>query len=256
MSYLTNIGSNTISITSPNAYPWSNSVNLHTLELDFDYNPNVKKFQMYEINEDLLVLSVTWKRLRDAKQSTASKLLDPILFKAITDEDRSMATEIRDYYSKKIMMWKLTGSGNLSVYRTDLNKFIHSDGLQFAENMFGLAYHLPSFYTYDNQLDSICIELTKNHVNLRKYVGKEIITLKPIKSVVNKNRKINQTEYWFRNEDNIGVRLGIDIKNPLLHIWDHLFNNSSELTIDTFLHSKDRDGFHYLKATDWKLDLA
>ena len=92
-------------------------------------SPQVKKYEVFESPEDVLVLSVTWKRLRDEDRHIAGKLLDSELFAHIKQEDRDKANVIRDYYSKKVMMWKLKGDGKLTSYRNDMNNFVHSNGL-------------------------------------------------------------------------------------------------------------------------------
>ena len=107
---------------------WSNNITLssgHTASLNsgdlftFDLNisNNVKKYEIYEFTEDVLALSVTWKRMRDAGKNTALKLTDNDLFKNIIPEDRIMADKIATYYSKKIMMLKLLDNSKLTSYR-------------------------------------------------------------------------------------------------------------------------------------------
>ena len=263
-SFTNSINLSTASVTS-SPINWANltlsspntGFTAQTLD-DFtvNFNPYVKKYEMYEIDEDLLALSVTWKRLRDAKKSVASKLLDPSLFKELSADDKTKADQIRDYYSKKIMMWKLKGTGKLTSYREDLNSFIHSDGKKFRDNMFGLVYRLPDFYNYDLEMDDIYMHLEKDHPDLRKKLGVETaIKLQPLRKVVRKTKSVHAVEYWFKSRNDIGVTLKIDPKNPLLHIWDHMFGSQKELVIETKLFPKERDGLHYLQASDWKLNM-
>jgi hypothetical protein len=115
---------------------------------------NYKRYEVFELKEDVLVLSATWKRLRNEKkfQGSISKLVDHTLFSEIQPEDREQANSIRDYYSKKVMMLKLKGK-RLTNFREDLNSFIHSDGTMVKEGMFPLVYRLPEFYEYDRTID-------------------------------------------------------------------------------------------------------
>ena len=104
-----------------NVAPWNTSLGnltgnltLHGL-LGVTHGEHVKKYEILEIDEDLLALSTAWKRLRDTHNSGGtytpiSTLLDKELFNHVTIDDRQKANEIRDYYSKKIMMWKLKDS--------------------------------------------------------------------------------------------------------------------------------------------------
>ncbi|MEI6597979.1 MAG: hypothetical protein WCL22_02950, partial [bacterium] len=100
----------------------------------FSNTQHVKKYEVFETTEDILALSVTWHRLRPLishgisniinPSNRPTKLTDSILFKELIQEDREKADVIRDYYSKKLMMFTLKGQ-KFSNYRKDLNTFIH-----------------------------------------------------------------------------------------------------------------------------------
>jgi hypothetical protein len=218
-------------------------------------NPEVKKYEVYESPEDVLVLSATWKRMRDeGRYGIVSKLLDKDLFNEITTADRTAATEIRDFYSKKIMMWNLKGN-TITRYRQDLSKLIHTDGTTFKEDMLGLAYHLPAFYQYDNAIDEIRLATECKKI---PHIGSGTKTLEPIKRVNKKNKRQNINEYWFKLVgSNSPVMLSLQAKNPLEHIWDNMFDNSEVLPITgNFIH-KTRDDFeYYLVGDKWKLNMA
>ena len=131
-------------------------------------NNNVKRYEVFETTEDILALSVTWHRLRPLINNGTSTIIDPsnrptkltdsILFKEIIQEDRDKANLIRDYYSKKLMMFTLKGQ-QLTNYRKDLNTFIHGDCKVVKEEMMPLVYRLPEFYEYDVGLDEMFLEL-------------------------------------------------------------------------------------------------
>jgi len=243
---------NTISINSLNGFN-SNELFNHNM------HPGVKKYEIYESPEDILVLSVAWKRLRDAGvHGTVSKLLDRTLFSLVIPEDRTVANEIRDYYSKKIMMLKLKGI-DLTPYRTDLNTFIHSDGMKFREDVFGMVYYLPQFYTYDNELDEVRekVKTTDLISNVIKMPGKGIPqdkSLEPIAKIKFVNKRLKQKQYWFKDvHTDGGVVLSFDNKNPLEHIWDHMFETKELLSIRGHYFLKERDNFEYFSVSDWNL---
>jgi hypothetical protein len=138
------------------------TINLGNLDFEFNFNDDVKKYEVYEISQDLLSLSVCWARYRKARdipgpQPTITKLLDSELFRLVTEEDIAHANVIRDYYSKKIMVLKLKNEG-FTAFREDLNTFIHSEGKTFKESMLPLAYRLPEFF-------SMMLNLKKWHLN-------------------------------------------------------------------------------------------
>ena len=141
--------SNTITLTGGGSGINSiNPLSINSLSLDDTYLNNllkninrsdyVKRYEVIEATEDILALSVAWKRLRDTKsesiQTGITTLLDDNLFRKIEEPDRIRANEIRDYFSKKIMLWSLK-SVKLSAYRQDLNKFIHGDSKKITEEM-------------------------------------------------------------------------------------------------------------------------
>ena len=132
---LSNISSiSSLQGTTNSSSPWT--INLGPTATAFDdlidrsnYHPNVKQYEVFESPEDVLALSVAWKRLREKGQSPTGKLLDKILFDKVTQTDRDEANVIRDYYSKKFMMKALLGNGNtLSPFRQEIARIINSDG--------------------------------------------------------------------------------------------------------------------------------
>lgn len=215
-------------------------------------NPAVKKYEVYESPEDVLVLATTWKRMRDENRyGVVSKLMDSALFNEITLADRNSATEIRDFYSKKIMMWNLKGN-TITKYRQDLNKLIQSDGTMFREDMLGLAYHLPAFYKYDSEIEEIRLTTECRKI---PHIGTGTKTLVPMKKVTKKSKRQHVNEYWFKEvRSNSPVVLSLQAKNPLEHVWDNIFDHSETLPIQANYIHKIRDDFEYYFIGDkWEL---
>jgi hypothetical protein len=265
MATLSTRNINTITIppvASPNigAYTFSNnhSINnvfsLDSFMNDRNMNPDVKKYEIYESPIDLLALSSAWKRLRDAgtAQGRIGKLLDKDLFESLISEDYSQAERIRDYYSKKIVMWKLKGE-RMSNYRNDLCTFVHSDGTKFREEMLGLAYYLPAFYEYDNQLDEVRLQVEPPCLAKNPMINSSR-TLTPIKRIMQKTKRVSVVQYWLKDTRNdYAVMIQIEAKNQLEHLWNHVFNNNNLIEIKGNFHLKQRDNFEYLSVTNWEL---
>lgn len=238
--------------------------NLQGLNIESLMNTHhsVKKYEVYESPEDLMVLSAALHRHNNMVKDPSMrihKLLGGEVFSKVTNEDREKAQAIKDYYSKKIMFLKLKDSSPLSKYRQDLNTFIHSDGLMFKEDMIGLAYHLPAFYEYDVNLDYVrsCVDPHQNFSKLdedRKPQRMRLeVDLQPIKKIHKKRKRLETMQYWFK-DDNLNAACLIDLmtKNPLEHIWNHLFDNEKVLKIEGMYHRRRTDDFEYFKITDWK----
>lgn len=216
---------------------------------DFIFDTNhVKKYEVFEIEEDLLALSTTWKRLRDEHSKLGtyhgiSKLVDRELFKKVTDADREMAAKIRDHYSKKIVMWKLKGQ-NLSQFREDMNAFIHSTGKVFKENACPLVYRLPEFYEYDIDFEQLANEHHK--VVDVKPVGVVTKTLQLEKILSVNGRSSKRKEFWFSDEQDNLVTLNIGSDNPLLTLMNLHCKNPIKLS-GTFI-KRSRDNIEYLST--------
>lgn len=212
-----------------------------------------KKYEIIESTEDLLVLSCTWYRLRQERNAnrsmgiSPSKLLDRVLFENINEQDRELASKIKDYYSKKIMMLKLK-SIPFTQYRDDLNHFIHGDGLKFEEKICGLVYRLPEFYMYDTEFDEMVRDYKKE---ITTPPARLTHTLKHIGTLHVNKRTSKKVEYWFKTEHDEIANITIEPNNPLLKIWDKLVFD--DLTIEAKYGVKHRDGIAYYVLTDYSL---
>ena len=226
-------------------------------------NKNVKKYEVFETSEDILALSVTWHRLRPLishgisnimnPSDRPTKLTDSILFKEIIQEDRDKANLIRDYYSKKLMMFTLKGQ-QLTSYRKDLNTFIHGDCKVVKEEMMPLVYRLPEFYEYDVGLDEMFLELDTRFEGSQISLS-TIKTLTPVKKFTVKRKSRKFVEYWLKDEENKPYKIEIDSNNELMHLWDYFYDKGKfhEITLDTVLKFSNRDSVSHYKLIKWKL---
>lgn len=219
-------------------------------DLDFAFNDNVQKYEVYEISKDLLALSVCWARYRKTKHTpglhpTITKLLDSELFRLVTEEDIAQAEVIRDYYSKKIMVLKLKNEG-FTAFREDLNTFIHGNGKTFKESMLPLAYRLPEFYEYDVEFEKMAFEYNREVKRYEYPYEIHTIQLKFVKKLAVNTKHNKRKEYWFSDRYNNLVLISLDSHNPLLSLMDIAVKN--EITIHGTVRKSSRDGLEYLKV--------
>ena len=221
--------------------------------IEFQFNDDVQKYEVYEISKDLLALSVCWSRYRKTRndygpQPTITKLLDSELFCLVTEDDITHANIIRDYYSKKIMVLKLKNVG-FSSFREDLNTFVHSDGKMFKENMLPLAYRLPEFYEYDTEFEKMSFEYNKE---VKRNDDPHVVTVKHLKFIkklsVNNKRNKHQ-EYWFSDNYNNLVNMNIENSNPLLSLLD-MTVDKNDIRVKSGFRKSSRDGSEFLKVTN------
>lgn len=221
---------------------------------------NLKRYEVYESTESIIALSVAKHRL-NTTEHTFHKLTDRALYSKVTAEDRLKADEIKDYYSKRIMMLKLKGNGKLSKFREDLNNLIHSDGLIFKEDVLGLAYSLPYFYKYDQELDDVIFQVSKDQ-NFREVESKGgpmvlriTETLTPLKRIVHNTKRVRKVQYWFKQEKlNAAVLIELLEKNPLQHLWDHMFDTEKSIKIVGNYARRKLDDFEYFSVEKWEID--
>lgn len=255
MGQLMAASQNTINLTgAQSSNPWTGLSTITLDDLDFSNQSHVKKYQVLEIEEDLLALSCAWQRLRQGyadgsiAYSPIEKLTDRKLFEQITQCDHDKAASIRDYYSKKIVMWKLKGI-KLTKFREDMNAFIHSTGKMFKEDMQPLAYRLPEFYDYDIGFDALVTEYNKKVIqDVRDIVEcKQLTTLKTF--IVGKKYN-KRKEYWFKDENNNLVSMSFVKDNPLIPLMD--LHTAKPFSVNAVFIKRDRDNNEYLAATKIK----
>ena len=256
---MSNASQNTISITGAQgstANPWQNltTASISLNDLDWSNESHVKKYQVLEIEEDLLALSCAWQRLRKAAlldptaYVSVSKVTDRVLIDKLTQADHDKAQAIRDYYSKKIMLWKLKGD-KISKFRDDMNTFIHSDGKIFREDMCPLAYRLPEFYDYDSEFDKLTNTYNKK-VRQEPRNQRENKKLSLVKTFIIGKKYSKRKEYWFIDEHNDLVNMSFVHDNPLIPLLDNYSKN--EFQIEATYTKKYRDNNEYLEAAKFK----
>jgi hypothetical protein len=172
--------------------------------------------------------------------------LDSELFRLVSEDDITQANVIRDYYSKKIMVWKLKNI-HLTNYREDLNSFIHGDGKTFKETMLPLAYRLPEFYEYDVEFDKMSFEYNKE-VKLHPATTKHLTY---IKSLSVNTRRLKKIEYWFSDNHNNLVQMNVDTHNPLISLLDKVITKGS-IDLEGRYGTRNRDGNEFLRVEKYK----
>lgn len=188
----------------------------------------------------------------------------------ITDEDRQYAAEIKDYYSKKLMVLKLKGH-RLSNFRNDLVVLITtkpengeytyvSTHLQndtyrrFADESFeGMAHRLPEFYEYDMGLEEV-FEGLKREVT--SYENQQVHTFKFLKKLTARRRLVSMYEYWFEMPNQDRVCLTRPDKDPLNVLFDILVE-SGPVNIHGRLKREFKDDREFLRLQEkWSLALG
>lgn len=215
---------------------------------DFMNNQYVKKYEIIETVEDLLVLSCAWHRIRKTNQpirAVISSLMSEQLFQNIEPEDHTKASEIRDYYSKKLMVLVLK-EHRLTPFRQDLNTFLNSDSKKFTENFIPLVYRLPEFYEYDKKFDELKTQFESKIKGSHRSLEVKLCNLTSVHKFRKSNKHSKIDEYWFKGDDGYGYRFAVDPSNMLAPLWNREFDSGS-LTGTFNVYLEIRDGFPYYK---------
>lgn len=220
---------------------------------------NLKRYEVFESTESVITLSVAKNRIRN-EDGSFYKITDRDLYNKVKPEDRIKADEIKDYYSKKIMMLKLKGNGKLTKFRDDLNTLIHSDGRIFKEDMIGVAYSLPYFYKYDTEMDGVLSQVTKdqNFKEVELKGGPSVLRLTteltPLKRIKHTTKHTKKVQYWLKDDKlNAGVLIEIAEKNPLQHLWDYIFDSEKSIKIKGDYCRRKLDDFEYFSIDKWEI---
>lgn len=226
-------------------------------ELTVTQNNNyITKYQVSESVEDVLALSTAWFRLRQnvslEKYPNVDSLTDPALFPLVREEDRLLAETIRDYYSKRCMMWALK-EVRLTPFRKDLAKFILTDGKVFTEEMLPLVFRLPEFYKYDTEFAEMVRDLPHRDIPLHHQSVTEAHNLRPLRKFVVKHKNSHKFEYWFKDENGYPTCIVLDHLNQCISLFEREFRKESmNMKITGCVTNRNEHSF--FKVASWKVE--
>ena len=232
----------TPTITIPD--PWvSNHINLSQIE-DFATS-----------TEDLLVMSVTAHRLRESEphNNWSDITNETLLGSKIIEQDRVVADNIRDFYSKKFLILALMGRP-LSTYRQDLSVFIHGDGKKYVQKTVGLAYRLPEFYYYDLAFNKMSKSLQRSLDFTTLKTENKTATVNPINKFSINFKRTKATEYWFTDSENRMYALEVANDNSLKNLWEREFVKGP-VSIKGTYRPRRRDDITYFSIEKWELEI-
>lgn len=218
--------------------------------------PFTETITVYDVGEDIVVASATAYRLRKVGHHIEPACSDIVQY--VTDEDRKLGKEIREYYSSKLTIQALSGK-LMRAFREDLYKYLISDVKTADSETYPMIYRLPDYY----HEDMIFEKVSKLSVNGWK---KSDLTLsKPSKEryevtyLESFNRLTSQGKtrvFWFkRNIDDRLVRVSLDLRDPLLNLFVDYVNKHAIITLVGKYVCLSLDGQDYYKLDYWNLEI-
>jgi len=166
----------------------------------------------------------------------------------ISDVDRQMASDIRDYYSKKLMVRTLKGKP-ISKFRQDLSTYLTNNyTVRYPEKYEGMIYRLPEFYAYDQEIDKLRIDSN----NTEQQTGIGVRTLTPVKKLVSTNKSNTVFHYWFHDSKKHLYKMYVNKDNELQPLFDSVFEKD-ELIVNARFVPNTQDDLHFSNIKNFKL---
>jgi hypothetical protein len=166
----------------------------------------------------------------------------------ISDVDRQMANDIRDYYSKKLMVRTLKGK-TMSKFRQDLSTYLTNGyTTRYPEKYEGMIYRLPEFYAYDQEIDKLRMESN----NTEQQTGIGIRTLTPVKKLASTNKSGTVFHYWFHDSKKHLYKMYVNKDNELQPLFDSVFEKD-ELVVNARFAPHTQDDLHFSNIKNFKL---
>jgi hypothetical protein len=217
-------------------------------EFKLDDNESIRTHKVLEVDGDFLVLSCAQQRLVKQNQILPyTKFYSSQVISKVIEADYIKALNIRDYYSKQMMLWKIKDC-KLSKFREELNIYIHGAKNSIKESFVGMVCRLPEMYDYDLEFDEL-----KPYANTTKtrYVSKNF-ELKFKKKLLWKQKNSARMEYYFVDHlDNLWC-LPFDHTNQLLQVFDRILVD--KISIHTTPAIRKSGEFSWYEASKWELN--
>jgi hypothetical protein len=202
--------------------------------------------------DDPLALSCASYRIFQAEPARRFTNIDTV---KATQEDRTMAQQIRDYYNARYTMKALKGQ-TLTPYQQKTAQFLSGLHHLTTEEL-GLLYKLPYFYVEDRALELVAEETTDFVFKLPRNNAVEEYTLTPVIEILKSRKGSEYCEFVYRDQNNHAVMIRSKASDPIGCMLRGLFKQPS---IQVKGHSKvigldTVDPHHARVLTLWELVL-
>lgn len=215
------------------------------------------KQKFIKTDVDILARACAINRTKRKNTLSFPSLVDSTRDEEITDDDLIQAQNIRNYYSKKLIYWNLSGN-KISSFRSALAAVLTSDPKITEEQHIGIIYKLPSFYLYDIEVDIMFDNIFTDRM-LKSHAGFQLKELVPVKKLIKKTKHANQLNYFFEIKDKkqaavITLNTNYNDKS-LVSIWDKLFDNEKNIHIKGIFNISKRttENFSYYAVNNWEI---
>jgi hypothetical protein len=177
----------------------------------------------------------------------------------ISNNQRKLATEIREYYGNKFLLMQLKGE-TLTKFRHELLGFLaQEDKNRISHNIIGMIATLPRLYNEDKLLDKLRKEYNNSPWHASEPHGRKITTtLTFIDSHTKKafrhhgQSRIEWLCYWCHDENDRLYMLEMDLNCPFRNFWQKTIEHPFPVKGSPIKHEA-KDGLQYYTLTDWEI---
>jgi hypothetical protein len=200
-----------------------------------------------QLTDDPVALSVSvWRSWTKQGPDSTERWMDLKYAKA-TDQDREMASAIRQYYRNKLMLKALTNTTDktaLTEFLQALYQYLNSNDTVTTEQL-GMIYRLPYFYAEDQAREQLTLRYADHQPQLTTHLRTEVNitkTLQPVTKILRSRRGAEMQEFWFETQQQQLVLLPVSVSNPLLTLADSLYQQDS-VTVTGYFRPTRLRGF-------------
>jgi hypothetical protein len=213
-----------------------------TQDLTIDWDDFKAVFKPPEPEPDMVFaddpVALAWAAYRVYLTNPANRWAD-FADVEVTVHDRTVAQEIRSYYTGRILMDTMKSKGPMSEFRKKLyGLLIGETGLKKKD--IGLLYRLPYFYVEDTDLDQVIAQTQTASVMF----GMELVgTFTLIKRIQVSRRHGDYVHFWLRHHKRLEpFMIVVKTDNPLLTLLAGILENPVKLSATA--HLKTHRGYH------------
>lgn len=208
--------------------------------VSWPFDPDPPKALLPSWTEDPIALACAVHRQWSTNTNASNRWQDLATVTA-EDQDRTMSTQIRQYYSNRIMVDLLRGTGAKSEFRKKLYGFVAQDRMLTA-NEIGLIYKLPYFYYEDIGLDHV-VSATADSTPPNPIGQRVTAKFSPLQKILRSRKSGDIVQYWMHSDQGPGAyMLSVRLNDQYHKLIDGLMQQP--VVLSAWLHVKSFMGYH------------
>lgn len=146
----------------------------------------------------------------------------------ISQEDREQADALRQYYTARLTMQALRGRP-MTDFRKKFYAILNNQ-YQLTTDDIGLLMRLPYFYAEDIETDSVIANTVSAPPMTHPIEVQEKLLTPLCRILISNKRRGEFIQFWWRDQHNHGVVIGVRCSDPLFSLIDSLYDRPRSLS--------------------------